>query len=94
MERGQGFNTPNLEGKAYKNEGRWRTTTPIPSIKNIQIVSPPEFLKDGMHIQYDLLTFIKDGGNDHIAVDVERFEKRKEQKLKPKQRDKVKKRKI
>jgi hypothetical protein len=90
----QGFRTPDLDGKAFKENDTWRTTTSLPTVRNARIVDPPEYLKPGLSIQFDLLTQIEDGGNVYLAVDVKRFERSTGQKLKPKQRDKMKRRKI
>ena len=90
----QGFRTPDLDGRAFKESGTWRTTTPLPTVRNARIIDPPEYLKPGLPVQFDLLTQIEDSGNVYLAVDVKRFERSTGQKLKPKQRDKMKKRKI
>jgi hypothetical protein len=90
----QGFRTPGLDGKAFKESDTWRTTTPFPTVGNARIVDPPAYLKPGLPIQFDLLTQVEEGGNVYLAVDVERFERGARQKLKPKQRDKMRKRKI
>lgn len=94
VEQGEGFRTPNLEGKAFKEEGVWKTTTPLPTITNARVIDPPDFLRPGIHIQYDLLTITGENTNTYLATEVRRFKRKTEQKLKPKQRDKMKKRKI
>ena len=90
----QGFRTSDLDGKAFKESDTWKTTTPFPTISNARIIDPPEYLKPGLPVQFDLLTQIGEEGNIYLAVDVKRFERSTGQKLKPKQRDKMKKRKI
>jgi len=91
---GQGFRTPDLNGKAFKESNTWKTTIFLPTVSNAHIINPPEYLKPGLPIRFDLLTQIKEDGNIYLAVDVKRYEKDTRQKLKPKQRDKMKKRKI
>lgn len=90
----QDFRTPDLDGKAFKESDIWRTTTPFPTVKNARIIDPPDYLKPGLPIQFDLLTQIRESGNVYLAVDIKRFERSTGQKLKPKQRDRVKRRKI
>ena len=90
----QGFRTPDIDGKAFKENDIWKTTTFLPTVSNARIIDPPEYLKPGLPIRFDLLTQIKEDGNIYLAVYVKRYEKDTRQKLKPKQRDKIKKRKI
>lgn len=90
----QGFRTPDLDGRAFKEGDNWKTTTPLPTVGSARVIDPPKYLKSGLPIQFDLLTQIKEGGNIYLAVDVKRFERDTRQKLKPKQRDKMRKRKI
>jgi len=90
----QGFRTPNIDGKAFKENDIWKTTTFLPTVSNARIIDPPDYLKPGLSIQFDLLTQIEESGNVYLATDVKRFERDTRQKLKPKQRDKMKRRKI
>lgn len=90
----QGFRTPNLDGRVFKENDAWKTTTSLPTVGSARIIDPPEYLKPGLSIQFDLLTQIEESGNVYLAIDVKRFERDTRQKLKPKQRDKMKRRKI
>ena len=94
MKEIDGFITPDLDGKVFKQGNLWKTSTQLPTIRFAKILQPPDFLLPGMHIRYDLLTKIGVENNIHIATNVQRFEKNETQKLKPKQRDKLKRRKI
>lgn len=94
IEREESFRTPGLDGRAFKESETWKTTTYLPTIKSAHIINPPEYLKPGLPIRFDLVTQVGEGGNVYLAVDIKRFERSTGQKLKPKQRDKMKRRKI
>ena len=91
MKLEEGFRTPNLEGKVFKVEEIWKTTTSLPTIRSATIIDTPKFLKPGAHICFDLLTLTGGCGNTYIAFNVKNFERKSNQKLKPKQIDKFRK---
>ncbi len=87
------FRTPDLYGKAFMRGERWQTTTCLPTVRVARIIDPPSYLRPGLSIRFDLLTRLGESGNTYLAENVQKLERFNKQKLKPKQKDKIRKRK-